>query len=86
MKYCLYYQAHVKREYCWLLVGLLKSFEHMAFDRTIDKEKSIFEFFVPPLMKHYFEDFMEYLTKEGIISSLSEMPNRLVSENKNLKV
>jgi hypothetical protein len=49
----------------------------MAFDRTINKEKSIFEFFVPPLMKHHFEDLMHSLIKEGVVSCLEELPNRL---------
>jgi len=78
MKFCLYYQARVKREYCWLLVGILKSFEHMSFDRTIDKEKSIFEFFVPPLMESYFKEIMDYFIKEGVVSELVQLPNRLI--------
>ena len=80
MNHCLYYQARVKREYCWFLVGILKSFEHMAFDRTIDKEKSIFEFFVPPLMKDYFEELMDFFSKEGVISDLQALPNRLAGQ------
>jgi len=79
MDYCLYYQAQVKKEFCWFLVGVLKSYEHMAFDRTIDKQKSIFEFYVPPKMQKYFEDLMAYFKKEGIITSIEQKENRLLS-------
>ena len=78
MQYCQYYQAQVKREFCWFLVGILKSYEHMAFDRTIDKERSIFEFYVPPKMQRYFEELMDYFLKEGIITSLEQKENRLL--------
>ena len=81
MEFCLYYQAHVRKERAWFLVGILKSFEHMAFDRTIDKENSIFEFFVPSSMKNHFESLMHFFMKEKIITSFSEMPNRLMDKN-----
>ena len=77
MEYCLYYQAQVKRKDCWFLVGVLRSFEHMAFDRTIDKKNSIFEFFVSPYMKEDFEHLMNYFLKEGIITNFQELENRL---------
>jgi len=78
MDYCLYYQAQVKKEWCWFLVGILRSYEHLAFDRTIDKKKSIFEFYVPQAMKPYFENLMSYFLKEGVITSLEQMENRLL--------
>jgi len=84
MDHCLYYQAHVDRKYCWFLVGTLKSFEHMAFDRTIDKEKSIFEFYVPESMKPYFETLMAYYIQEGVVSDLKELPNRLLLPDEQL--
>ena len=78
MDHCLYYQAHVNRKLVWFLVGILKSYENMAFDRTIDKENSIFEFYVPEDMKSYFEHLMDYFIKEGIMSDLKTLPNRLL--------
>ena len=50
----------------------------MAFDRTIDKEHSIFEFYVPESMKPYFEQLMDYFIKEGVVSDLKKMRNRLL--------
>jgi len=78
MDYCLYYQAHVKKERCWFLVGILRSFEHLAFDRTIDKKNSTFEFYVPQNMKKYFEELMNYFLKEGVITYFEPMENRLI--------
>jgi hypothetical protein len=47
-KYCVYYQADVTRHKCWFLVAVLRSFENIAFDRTLDKQSSVVEFFVAP--------------------------------------
>jgi len=77
MEYCLYYQAQVKRELCWFLVGILRAYEHLAFDRTVDKQKSIFEFFVPLGMQVPFESIMKEFLSMGVISSYSQLENRL---------
>jgi hypothetical protein len=50
----------------------------MAFDRTLDKEHSIFEFFVPQDMEPLFLQVMARFEKEGIIKDLKNLPNRLV--------
>jgi len=81
MDYCLYYQAYVKRELCWFLVGVLRSYEHMAFDRTIDKQKSIFEFFVPQGMQEQFEELMDRFLTMGIVTSYFQLENRLKGLN-----
>ncbi len=78
---CLYYQAHVTREKVWFFVGVLRSFEHLVFDRTFDKEHSIFEFFVPKDLNQYFLDLMQYFQDEGIVHNLQELPNRLKNKN-----
>lgn len=75
--YCLYYQAHVEKKYCWFLVAILRSFEHVAFDRTLDKEKSIFEFFVPQDMEPIFLSLMHELQQKSIITYVYQLPNRL---------
>jgi hypothetical protein len=78
MQYCSYYQAHVPREHCWFLTATIRSYEHMAFDRTLDKENSIFEFFVPQDMESLFLQVMARFEKEGIIKDLQKLPNRLM--------
>ncbi len=72
-----YYQAQVDPAHGWFFVGVLRSFEHMAFDRTLDVQKSIFEFFVPQDTENYFLDLMDYFKKEEIIFDLCKLPNRL---------
>lgn len=76
MQYCSYYQAHVPREHCWLLTAIIRSYEHMAFDRTLNKEESIFEFFVPEGMEPLFLQVMARFEKEGVIQNLQKLPNR----------
>jgi len=77
-QYCMYYQAYVERSRCWFVVALLKSYEHMSFDRTIDNETSRFEFFVPSSTEQYFLEVMEHLSKIGLVSGLEKLSNRLI--------
>lgn len=79
--YCKYYQAHVLKNKVWFLVSALRSFDHLVFDRTYDKEKSIFEFFIPADLEPYFLDLMHYFEKNGLIFSFQELPNRLQKDS-----
>lgn len=79
MQYCTYYQAHVPREHCWFLTATLRSYEHMAFDRTLDKEHSIFEFFVAESQEPLFLTIMTRFEKEGVIENLKRIPNRFIA-------
>jgi hypothetical protein len=76
MNLCSYYQAYVVSRKCWFFVGILRSFEHLCFDRTLDVEKSIFEFFVPPGLEQPFEELMDYFQHNAIIKDLKKLPNR----------
>jgi hypothetical protein len=78
--YSLYYQAHVPRQYAWLLTAILRSYEHLAFDRTIDVENSIFEFFVAPGYDEVFCGLMNDLAQRGVIVNLVKLPNRMKQE------
>lgn len=78
-KYCSYYQAHVKPRDVWFLVSILKSFENVALDRTLDAQESIFEFFVPETTEDIFLYVMEYFQQEDIVMQLHKMPNRLMN-------
>lgn len=77
MAYCTYYQAQVVEKYCWFLVAVLRSFEHLSFDRTYDRATSTFEFFVPQDGEDTFLQVMDYFKKEGVITTLQQLPNRL---------
>jgi len=78
MNYCLYYQAIVQKELCWYLTAILRSYEHMAFDRTMDVAESRFEFFVPPAFEVLFEAVMGQMVAEGVVMELQKLPNRLL--------
>lgn len=72
-----YFQATVHRELSWYVVAILKSFEHLCFDRTYDAESSRFEFFVAPDMAHEFIKLMEHFKNEHLIADFQELPNRI---------
>ena len=78
MQYCSYYQAHVNRKQTWFLVALLRSHEHCAFDRTLNKEEDIFEFFVPPDLEPSFVELLTELRYQNIIFNFNKLPNRLL--------
>lgn len=80
MKFGSYYQAQVDPPQGWFFVGVLRSFEHLAFDRTLDVATSTFEFFVPQDNELFFVDLMNYFINKNIISDLKKLPNRLMKE------
>jgi hypothetical protein len=61
----------------WFLVAILRSYEHLAFDRTLDKEHDIFEFFVPSELESYFVELLSKLKSHGVILQFVKLPNRL---------
>ena len=73
--YCNYYQARIKKEKVWQLTSVLRSLEHLVFDRTIDTQQSIFEFFVPQDVADDFLSVMRYFEDQGIVSELTMLPN-----------
>jgi len=77
MNSCLYYHAHVDKQRTWFFVAVLRSFEHMAFDRTLDKESSLFEIFVPHATDMMFREVMHELCLLGIVVDWQSLPNRL---------
>lgn len=77
--YCAYYQAHVEKKEAWFFVAILRSYEHLAFDRTYNKEESIFEFFVPENNEREFVKLMHYFVAHQTISYFEQLPNRLLT-------
>ena len=77
MALCSYFQARVLREQTWLFVALLRSNEHLCFDRTIDVSQGRFEFFVPVDNAARFLELMRGFEVTGLISDLQALPNRL---------
>ncbi len=81
--YCAYYQAEVVKEKTWFLVSTLRSHEHLAFDRTYDKAKGIFEFFVPAELEPYLVAFLKTMKERGIVRSFEKQANRMAPQEKN---
>ena len=81
LDYCLYYQARIQKEMAWFFVGCLKSCDHLAFDRTIDAENDIFEFFVPVDMEDRFVGFMRHFEQLGMVTDFIQKRNRLIDES-----
>lgn len=81
MNYSIYYQAHVQKELCWMVTATIRYCDHVAFDRTIDKEGSIFEFYVAPDLEDEFLSVAHRLLQKGIFLSLEKLPNRLITQD-----
>lgn len=76
--YCCYYQAKLVRKKIWYVTGILRYEDHWCFDRTLNKEQNILEFFVPLAFKSIFEHRMQYFIQEGLVEYCNELPNRLL--------
>ncbi len=76
--YCKYYQAKVNIPYTWFVTGVLRSEEHLVFERTLAGSKNeILEFFVPQESEEKFIQIMEYFIEHGYASDFQEKENRL---------
>lgn len=78
--FCSYYQAYVVPQTGWFVVAALKSFDHLAFDRTVDVNGSIFEFFVPEAYEPTFLSIMKWMEENGYVRDVQKLPNRLITE------
>jgi Domain of unknown function (DUF4911) len=76
--FCTYFQAQVPPKNCWFVIAILKSFEHMSFARTLDAQKGIVEFFVPPSMEEQFLEVTQYFVQHHMMIDLIKLPNRLL--------
>lgn len=81
--YSCYYQVNIEKAKGWFFVGILRSFENIAFDRTLDKQNALFEIFVPKDCEQEFLDLMQALMDRKIVSNLKLLPNRLELESLN---
>ncbi len=78
---CSYYTGAVERSKVWVLVSALRGTEHVCFDRTLDVQNSVFEFFVPVATEHIFLKIMDYFKKEGVLLTLEKKENRLLNDS-----
>ncbi|OGB97571.1 hypothetical protein A3F06_03505 [candidate division TM6 bacterium RIFCSPHIGHO2_12_FULL_36_22] len=77
MTYSLYYQAEIPKQFGWYITAILRSHDHLAFDRTIDVQKNIFEFFISPDKEEEFLYFMQLMEQKGAALNVKKLPNRL---------
>lgn len=77
MNKCLYYQASVFVKTTNLFVAAFRFYEHIAFDRTLDAQQGIFEFFVPADQEDDFVKAMARLESLNLVHSLVKLENRL---------
>ena len=84
MNYCSYYQAHLEKSFCWYVVAILKSHEHLAFDRTLDTPTNLFEFYVPESREQEFLNLMNYFQQQHLVKNLQKLPNRLADPSQEL--
>ena len=82
MNFCLYYQAKVKKSETWFCVAILRSFENVAFDRTLDKVEGLFEFFVPEDREEIFLYIMDRLKSLDVVQDLKKLTNRFKNKYK----
>ena len=78
--YGFYYQAKALKEKTWFIIGVIKSEDNLAFVRTIDKQKGILEFFVPPSQNQKFLRLVDYFAQKGLLSDFTKKENRLKKE------
>lgn len=75
--YCPYYTANVDRRQSYYFVAIIKAYDNMVFDRTIDADQSLFEFFVAPAYEQQFLNVMALFERKGLVTNLRKLPNRL---------
>jgi hypothetical protein len=64
----LYFIAYIEPEDALLFTALLKSVEdNMAFDRGMQNQKNMYEFFVPIASKDLFIEYMNLFEQKGLI-------------------
>lgn len=76
---CTYYRARVEQRAALYLVAVLKSVDHLCFDRSYEDKGDQFEFFVPRDMEQEFEMVISFFEKTGEITEFRKLPNRLAS-------
>jgi len=75
-KYSEYYIAHVNISKTWFIGGIFRNEDNLAFERTIDGQNELLEFFVTRDLEQTFLALMDDLKAGGYIISWEKKPNR----------
>lgn len=60
-----------------IIAALVRSCEHVVFDRTYSVDSNILEFFVPTGQEQEFLAIIELLTQRNLLSNVTKLPNRI---------
>ncbi|MBD3231651.1 hypothetical protein GF322_03235 [Candidatus Dependentiae bacterium] len=77
---CEYYQVKTQKVKTWFVVGCFRNEDNLAFERTLDLQNSILEFFVPPNYNDQFLNIINWLINKKYILNIKKMENRLINE------
>ena len=72
-----YYQAYIPIPTTHYFTAILRGYEHLCFDRTLEPASGLFEFFLSPDQEESFVTVMELLQSHGLVSSYYKAVNRL---------
>lgn len=78
--FCQYYQARVRKEMAWFVVGGFRNEGNIAFVRAVDGHNDLLEFFVPDDCVDEFLHVVSYMQEHGYFFTFEQMPNRFQSE------
>lgn len=78
MSYCAYYQVTINRKLGWFVASTMRSFEHLAFERSFNAKAGINEYFVPTDQEKAFLNIVQGLADMGVITKIEKVPNRLM--------
>ncbi|MBY0353094.1 hypothetical protein K2W90_01900 [Candidatus Babeliales bacterium] len=79
--YCKYYQAQVLKEKTWLVIGVFRNEDNVAFARALEGRRNVIEFFVPDSQEEQFLHVIDCLMEKGAILSCEEKPNRIKEDD-----
>ena len=80
-KFCQYYLAQTNKSKTWFVVGALRNEDNLVFERTIDTQNSILEFFVTKNYEDQFLKIMNHFKELGYILNIQKAENRLIDQN-----
>ena len=61
----------------WFFSAVLKSIEHVAFDRTLDPARGEVELFIAPDAVKEIDSFLHEMRSRGVVTSYASAANRL---------
>lgn len=74
---CSYYLAKLVKKRIWFVTGNIHSMDNMVFERTVDKDEDILEFFVPSDQEKVFLEFMDSDPIKSCVVWIKKSRNRL---------